>query len=207
MVLAALLPSLSLVAVGLLALLLLALYAALAGDHFQRLLRGLSRLRWLFLAIFVLYLGFTPGDPLVEQLPGLSREGLFEGARRALILLDLLTAVYLLLVSTPIPLLVQGLNRGLRPLHVLGLNPAVFSLRLALALDQVGGMQARVSTLRSGKGSALDAAAELIRSLEAHPESASTGTAQLLLDAGRPPRVWEWLFPVALWGLLWWSPV
>ena len=207
MVLAALLPGLSLSAVSVLAWLLLGLYAWLAGDQFQRLLRGLLRLRWLFLAIFVLYLGFTPGDPVVAQLPGLSREGMFEGARRSLILLDLLTAVYLLLVSTPIPALVQGINRGLWPLRAIGLDPAAFSLRLALALDQVGGMQARISELRNAKGSLLDAAAELIRGLEAHPESIPAAVSPAMLGPGPAPRYWEWLLPVALGSVLWWSPV
>ncbi len=207
MVLAALLPSLSLPAVAALACVLLALYGWLAGDHFERLLRGLSRLRWLFLAIFVLYLGFTPGDPVYEQLPGLSREGMHEGARRSLVLLDLLTAVYLLLVSTPIPALVQGLNRGLRPLRAVGVDPTAFSLRLALALDQVGGMQERVNALRSKKASLLDAAAELVRGLEAHPESTPAVATSRMLEPGPAPRYWEWLLPVALWGLLWWSPI
>ena len=65
------------------------LYLRFAPASIDRLRAGLLRLRWLLLAIFVLYVGCTRGEPLIAALPGLSREGFAEGTRRALVLAGL----------------------------------------------------------------------------------------------------------------------
>ena len=206
-VLAATLPGLSLYALALVAALLLLAYFIIARAQLPRLLQGLSRLRWLFLAIFVLYFGYTPGDPWSEHLPGLSREGLHEGGRRALVLADLLIAVYLLLALTPLTALVQGLQRLLWPLRGLGLDTSAFARRLALALDQVAHLQDQVSALRRADRGMLDTAAELVRGIEQSATQVPSPSAPQLLDPGPQPRPWEWLLPPALALLLWWAPL
>ncbi|HEY0974066.1 MAG TPA: hypothetical protein VGE57_06195 [Solimonas sp.] len=211
LVLAAMLPALSLPLLALLALLLVAAQAW-AGS-LPRLLQGVLRLRWLFLAIFVLYLGFTPGDPWLASLPGLSREGLYEGARRALVLFDLLAAVYLLLALTRLEALVQGLVQLLYPLRVFGFDPTVFARRLALAMDRVGALQAQVAAIRAHGRGWLDGAAALMRDLEQTslvPASAARGAAPdstLASTAASLPRWWEWPLPPLLALLLWKLPL
>lgn len=202
-VLAAALPAMSLTAVTLCAGLLLCVYTLLARSALQRLAKGLSRLRWLFLALFVLYLGFTPGEPLLPQLPGLSREGLLEGLRRALVLFDLLTAVYLLLAMTSVPQLIQALRLGARPLRPLGLNADRLALRMALAMDGVGRAEQDLSALRAQRRGALEAAVAVILDIETRAQEPAPPTA---LPDERMPALWQWLLPLALVTLLVWTP-
>lgn len=200
LVLAAALPSLALTVLALvMAALLLVLMRSPGG--LTRWRQGLWRLKWLFLALFVLYLGYTPGDPLITALPGLSAEGLHEAARRATILAILLAAVQALLAATSTPHLVEALRQLLRPLRRLGLEGDRFALRLALVLAQVGSMQARVAALRGSAGGPLAAAATLIADLERGPsdDEESVPVATRLA----PPRILEFLLPLTLAAVMW----
>jgi hypothetical protein len=136
--LAAGLPQLSLttVAVALAALLAVTLVAGGQGA-LRELLAGMARLRWLLLALLVLHLGFTVGEPVHETLPGISREGLFEGTRRGLVLLDLVAAVQVLLRPLGAAQTAAGLVRVLAPLRLLGLPADRIGLRLGLVLEAV----------------------------------------------------------------------
>jgi energy-coupling factor transporter transmembrane protein EcfT len=167
-----------------------------ARSGLVRLRAGLWRLRWLLLAIFVLYGGFTPGEPLLAALPGLSREGLLEGVRRALVLLDLLLLVYLLLTLTSVPQLVIGLRLLLTPLRIVGVDPQRVGLRVALAFDAVSALQARLQhTPPSADAGVWVRAATLIEQIEAQ---AAMETTPVELPALSRPFWWEWLLPPAL---------
>ncbi len=193
---AAALPTVSLPALALLCAVSLLVYVRVAASALPRLRGGLFRLRWLLLAIFVLYGGCTPGEPLLQTLPGFSREGLTEGARRALVLVDLLILVYLLLALTAIAELVAALQLLLSPLRAVGVDPARVALRLGLALEGVGEMQGRLKGYARGDGSAWERAARLIEDIEARAASAAPAPVQLASPA--PPRWWEWLLPAVL---------
>jgi hypothetical protein len=136
LVLAAGLPQLSLAAVALVLAALLAA-APLSGGPaaLVELLAGMARLRWLLLALLVLHLGFTVGEPVHEALPGVSREGLAEGTRRAIVLLDLLAAVHVLLRPLGAARTAAGLLTLLAPLRRLGLPAERLGLRLGLVLE------------------------------------------------------------------------
>lgn len=202
--LASALPAMSLVALAILCLLGVLVYLRLAPAAMMRLRMGVIRLRWLLLAIFVLYAGFTPGEPLAAALPGLSREGLAEGLRRALVLLDLLVLVYLLLALTPVAELVDAIRLLLAPLRLIGVDPQRVGLRLALALDGVGEMQARLKGYARAGGGAWDRAARLIEDIEHRAEG---DTAAVVSPSTALPRWWEWLVPlVILLGLHLWTP-
>jgi len=201
--LASALPSMSLPALALLCALGLLAFLRLAPGAVVRLRTGLWRLRWLLLAIFVLYVGFTPGDPLWSALPGLSREGLAEGLRRALVLVDLLLAVYLLLALTAVPELVASIRMLLAPLRPLGVDPQRVALRLALALDGIGEMEARLRGYARAPGGWARAAG-LIEEIER--EAAEPGEA-VVVPALSAPRWWEWLLPLVLLVVLHrWAP-
>lgn len=152
---------------------------------------GIWRLRWLLLAIGVAYLGFTPGTPVLPAMPGISREGLVEGLRRALVLVDVLALVYLLLAHTPMHELLVALRTLAKPLRVLGVDPQRVGLRLALTMDAVGAMQERLRASRSEAGSLWQRAAGLIADIETRADMPQAVT----LPALPMPRGWQWLLP------------
>lgn len=198
LVLASALPSMSLGALVLLGVLAAAFYFRFALDSLGRLRAGLLRLRWLILAILVLYVGFTPGDPLFPSLPGITREGVAEGLRRSLVLIDLLVIVYLLLAITPMAELAGAVCFLLTPLRPLGVDPRRVGLRIALALENVADVDARLRASVRGPGGSSNGwerAAALIDRIEM--EADKPGTPVLLHEKGRPRR-WEWLVPLAL---------
>lgn len=66
-------------------------------NGWQRWLRLVRRLKWFWISLVVLYLGFTPGEAIWSNLfwsP--SYEGLSQGALRMLILLDIFTLVFIM---------------------------------------------------------------------------------------------------------------
>lgn len=139
---AAALPSLSLTAAAALLAALLAAQAAAGGRAaVTAYLADASRLRWLLLAIAMLYAGFTEGEPLVAALPGLSHEGAAEAGRRTLILLDLLAAVHWLLRPLPATELARGLLWLLKPVTWAGLDTAPLARRIALVFEEVRRIQ------------------------------------------------------------------
>lgn len=170
----------------------------------QVLLRMLRRIRWLLLAILILYGWFTPGTPLLPLLGGWSpvEEGLRQGALRVLALLAIVSAVYLLLASTPRGELVGGLLWFGVPLRRLGIDDRRFAVRLVLALEAVPQVQALA-------GATLDedaarprlqrlalAGGRVLQATLARAEA----DAELPLDVPDPqpvPAV-QWLWPVAL---------
>jgi len=167
--------------------LLFAGYRWSSPQALQRLRFGIARLRWLLLSIFVLYLGFTPGTPLASWLPGLSWEGLAEGGRRVMVLLCLITAVYWLLVTTPVPSLVGAFSQLLRPLTWVGVPVAPFTRRLALTLSAIDGLEARYRSLHDQGQRSLSLAVAWITDLEQAPPAADD---QVSMPAW--PAVWEW---------------
>lgn len=198
------LPMMSLPALTLLAVLFLGGFRCAAADALRRLARGLLHLRWLLLAIFVLYGAFTPGTPLAPAIPGLSTEGLGEGARRGLILVNLLILVYWLLAVTPTSELLLAIELLLRPLQSLGVDARRVGLRLALALETVDRLRARAREATAGQG-LLDRAAAIVGEIEAAAEAPDP--APVLLSEPGLPRWWEWLLPLAVLVVLQrWTP-
>jgi energy-coupling factor transporter transmembrane protein EcfT len=190
------LPLLDLAVLLVLGVLAVAAFLLLARSALARLRAGLWRLRWLLLAIFVLYGGFTPGEPLLPALPGLSREGLLEGLRRALVLTDLLVLVYLLLSLTSVPQLVVGLRLLLTPLQLIGIDTQRIGLRIALAFDGVASLQSRLQQPPSPAAGGLWArAAALIEEIEMQ---AGRESLAVVLPPVPQPRWWEWLLPPAV---------
>lgn len=198
LVFAGLLPWLELPLLGGAALLLLAVCLfrpRVLADS----LRALRRLRWLLLAIAVLYLWFTPGTPLVagagDWLP--TREGVWLALRRCGVLVLMLTAVYLVMQTTPRPALTAALVQLASVVRLLGFRPEPFARRLVAALDAVPGMQALVGEMRSRRKEEglLAAAAGVISAVEFAARQEST--------TPEPPRVgappwWQWLLPLLL---------
>ncbi len=109
----------------------------------RTLLRMLRRVRWLLLAILILYGWFTPGTALIAAWAPYapSYEGLQQGLLRAAVLLVIVAAVYLLITTTPRGDLVAGLLWYGRPLRRFGVDDQRFAVRLVLALEAVSEVQ------------------------------------------------------------------
>jgi energy-coupling factor transporter transmembrane protein EcfT len=196
LVLASALPAMALPALAAIGLSGFAMHARYATDALARLRSGLWRLRWLLLAIFVLYGGFTPGEPLLPAMPGLSREGLAEGLRRALVLIDLLVMVYLLLALTPTPQLVLAVRVLTQPLRLVGVDPDRVGLRIALALDRVSSLQQRLRLPAEPGASIWQRSARVIGEIEQQGDPAIADAVDL--PAAAPPRWVEWFLPPLL---------
>jgi len=197
------LPAMPLTDLLLILLLLMAAHARLGVAAIRRFGGGLLRMRWLGLAIIILYVFFTPGDPLLGFLPGISREGLLEAARRLSILATLLGMVYLLMNLTPMLQLAAALAWLVRPLRALGLDADRFGVRLALALDGVAAAENLLRTVRGqGAASLIDAAARVVQQLESGSEQVAEHATMPQVGA---PAIHEWLFPLALAALAFWA--
>lgn len=118
-----------------LAVLSAALAAALAAGRNPVFWSMLRRARWLLLSLLLVYGFATPGAPLWEALPALSREGVALGAMQAWRIALLLAGLALLMAATPPAALISGIHALLRPLVALGVDAGRFALRLALTLE------------------------------------------------------------------------
>lgn len=161
----------------------------------RRALAMLLRLRWLLAGLVVLYLAATPGEPLFAALPGLSREGLIEALRRALVLWSMIAAVIWLFAAISASELAAGLARLLDPLRALGLRSERFALRLSLTLDAAHAAQARLEAWPAPRG-ALDVVTDWIVAIEREAEAGDSG-APGIAALPRAPQ-WQWLLPPAL---------
>lgn len=169
----------------------------------------LRRVRWLLLAILILYGWFMPGTPLWPALGAFapSREGLQEGLLRVAALGLIVIAVYLLLATTPRGRLVAGLLWFGRPLRRLGVGDARFAVRLVLALEAVAQVQellhaANITTATTGDRWQRmgQTAAAVMQTMLLHADQAPY---EIELPEARPVPAWQWSLPAALGALLW----
>ncbi len=168
--------------------------------------RMLRRLKWLLLSILVLYLWFTPGEPLWPEwsaswMP--SQQGLWLAAVRTGTLVLVVSAASLLVASTPRSDLLGALYWLARPLRRVGFSPERLVLRLALTLEAVQALQVALpdayraqrlgrSRLRAAAETAAAAFTTAVQRAETAPCVARS------LHVPPPPRALEWLLPLAL---------
>lgn len=193
-VLAAVLPVLGFIEVYGLWLILMAALMLIGVATVRRAGSFIWRSRWLLASIALVYLAFTPGQPLFDALPGISREGLSEALRRIGILLVLLSAVVCLQATTSTACLSAAIIQLLGPLRWFGLDPGIFALRLGLAMEYVTQPQRQRALTVSGNW--LDRAAQGIKQIEsaAVNETAVPAT----IPAMETPPPWQWLLPLGL---------
>lgn len=112
-----------------------------AGGVFARvrMLRLVRRIRFLLLAIVVLFAWFTPGEAAIVDLPLLSptREGALLALEHGGRLIAVVCCVALLLEALPPARLVSGMYVMCRPLALIGVPPERLALRLLLVLHYV----------------------------------------------------------------------
>ncbi len=192
-VFAALLPRMS---TQTLVLILTALAAgAVVFGAAARVWRGIVAVKWLVAALMLVYLAFTPGDPLLPWLPGFSREGAAYGTFRALLLLDLVAAIAVLIGPVPPPELAAGLLMLLYPLRWLRIPVERIGIRIGLALVEIEALLSQVRATAKENRPMLGFA-ELCRRIETRAvEPFSPDFDPPALQA---PALLEWSLPAVL---------
>ena len=103
-------------------------------------LEMLRRVRWILLALLLIYMFSTPGE-YIAQWPWAWLVPTYEGVDSGLLQLGrlcvMLAGLSLLLVTTTRPQLVAGFYMLLHPLRYIGLQPQRFAARLWLTLHYV----------------------------------------------------------------------
>lgn len=175
--------------------------------EWSSLLGMLRRVRWLLLAMLILYGWFTPGDPLLPSLgdwsPSLT--GVRLGLLRVVALAAIVVAVYLLLITTPRGDLVGGLLWFGRPLRRLGIDDRRFAVRLVLALEavpQVQGLARAALETDAGTSRMQRLGQSASRVLQAVLEQAEAQQGTIQVPDSRPVPGWQWLVPLLLATLL-----
>jgi len=168
-------------------------------------LRMILRLRWLFLSILIIYLWFTPGQPLFGSnasrwVP--SWEGVSAGTLRVAVLVMLVLAANVLLAITPRQQLVGALVWWCGPLRAMGASPERLALRLSLSLEALEALQGQLGhswQRRAGEGRLGllgRAAGEMFRYAAERADAPSCQTRQVALLSSPPWR--DWVYPAGL---------
>lgn len=96
----------------------------------------LSRMRWLFLSLLIIYFWFTPGQPLLFS-HGPTREGIEAGLLRISSLIILVGSVSLLLQTTARAQLIAAILWLALPLRWIGIKADRLAVRIVLTLETV----------------------------------------------------------------------
>ena len=193
-------PALLVAGAGL--LLLLYLFTGLPDPG--RLLLMFKRLRWLLLAIVLVYGWWTPGLSLFPQLGGLSPtlEGLHSGLRRGGALLLIVAAVHLLLQLTPRHRLLPAIIQLLSPVTSTAIRERL-AVRMLLTIEAVGQVQPLVCEALQqppGDGSRFAALGQTARGiyLQVLERAGQSGPDRIEVAEITAPPHWQWLIPLSL---------
>lgn len=164
-------------------------------------LGGVRRIRWLLLSLAILYLVFTPGEPLLPALGALSpsRQGLELLLERGAVLLLMLLAALLVLRLTPRAELAAALERGLAPLGRIGLLPERLPSRFGMLFEALGDVEGFLRSARQADGSLARRAARAWMDIESYALDA-TDTAAVADDPLQLPAAprWQWNVPLSI---------
>ena len=200
----------------LIAVAVLLLLYALHGGHREAFAQSgfmLYRLRWLFLSLWVLYAGFTPGQALIPAWGDWSPtlEGIEQGLFRTAVLVCLIIGVQLLITGTRRDELLNAIVWLSRPLRVVGVHSERLALRMVLVMEAVPAVQSLLTEpahrpaeapTRLGRLSAR--AAQLFSDVLERAEHAPPQSMPLV--TGLAPPVWQWLIPLVVALGLGWLP-
>lgn len=103
----------------------------------SRFLRALPRIRWLLLAVGIIYGWTTPGEYLWSGWLAPTREGVWLGVAQMLRLLAIAASLQILLTGMSRTAIFSGLYTLSAPLEWLGLSRRLAAMRLSLTLEMV----------------------------------------------------------------------
>jgi energy-coupling factor transport system permease protein len=170
----------------------------------DRLLVMLKRLRWLMLAIVLVYGWWTPGAALFPVAGVLSPtvEGLQLGLIRMLVLVIIVSAVHLLLQRTERAQLLAALMQLFTPLCSLQGRSRI-AVRIVLSMEAVGQIQPLLLKALSGRSLANkrltglgNVAADVYETVLDKAGRAKCDSINVVEAA--QPAYWQWLIPLLL---------
>ena len=165
-------PLLSVSSMGIVTLVIIAALSVCSPTLLPRFFRGAWRLKWLFLAILIVYLrsDIRPPDALV--ILGYSTDAWIQVADRCLILLCLLAAVYLLIATQTQAQLVDAITRITNPLTMVGFDNQKLARRIGITFDSIAEAESILKDIRAnGRAGLVDAASRGILAMENKADS------------------------------------
>jgi len=187
---------------------LLLLYALAGIPSPATLVHMIKRLRWLLLAILIVYGWWTPGVSLWPGAGTLSptMDGLYLGMLRVMALIAIIAAVHLLLQSTPREDLLPAIMQLIRPLTTRHVRERI-AVRTLLSIEAVTQVQSLASdVLREHPVSSrnitnLARASQLLyRNVLDRADQA--GNTLIEVRALSAPPWWQWIIPLTMSGML-----
>lgn len=168
------------------------------------LLQRVLRLRWLLLAIVLVYGWWTPGISLLPAFGSWSptADGLVTGFFRILSLVLIVAAVHLLLQLTGRSELLPAIMQLIRPVTTHTVRERL-AVRILLSIEAVSRVQSLVSDtlkshpLNSRKLSSLGITARVLYRAVLD-RAAQAGTDIIEVIELESPPLWQWLIPLAL---------
>ena len=185
-------------------MLLAGIYLLSGFPAMDRLLVMLKRLRWLMLAIVLVYGWWTPGAALFPVAGVLSPtvEGLQLGLIRMLVLVIIVAAVHLLLQRTERTQLLAALMQLFTPLCSLQGRSRI-AVRIVLSMEAVGQIQPLLSRALSGRSPASkrltglgNVAADVYDTVLDRADHAKCDSISVV--EAPQPACWQWLIPLLL---------
>ncbi|VAX11160.1 hypothetical protein MNBD_GAMMA25-1638 [hydrothermal vent metagenome] len=196
---------------------LTALFLVFSSVHFFKpALTMLSRLRWFFLSIFVLYFWMTPDSPLSTDSAYLYVDvpvGVVLGLERITSLLLIIFAVSYLLASLDQKQLMAAIYWLALPVSCLGLDRNTLVLRLSMGLEAVGSLSAEPryrNEIKNKEGAGnrfyqrfYYQARSSMQYYYQHVLCRAKEEAgkEYIFDHPGPPALWQWGFPLSLYIL------
>ncbi|VAW70787.1 hypothetical protein MNBD_GAMMA12-294 [hydrothermal vent metagenome] len=161
----------------------------------------LWRLRWFWLSITVLYIGFTPGEavwPTAYWSP--SFEGFRSGLMRVLILIDIFTLVFILHNKSSREKIVAGLHSLCWPLQFKSGLRDKLVLRLLLTFEYVDKLQGKVEKINQQCDSGMGPIDRMVTVLQKMiNESSFTELSKAIIFKPLAyPRWYEWAYPLGV---------
>jgi energy-coupling factor transport system permease protein len=168
----------------------------------------LKRLRWLLLAILLVYGWWTPGVSLWPDAGALSPtiEGLYLGMLRVLALMAIVAAVHLLLQSTPREELLPAIMQLIRPFTTRHVRERI-AVRTLLSIEAVAQVQSLASdVLREHPVTARNlsnlARASQLLYKNVLDRADHAGNALIEVRVLTAPPWWQWIIPLAMSGVI-----
>ena len=213
------------IALGFVLVLSVVLYRRLQSIELST--RIIKRMRWLFLSILVVYLWFTPGEPIlpVESALMPTLEGLQTGLLRVLSLVLIIFAVNYFISSIARNRLVEAIVWLLYPLNWITVDTRQLALRIALTLELIPRVQQIVLDVKQHyvdaqqnmdqsrqvtvkKSLILSRLAMISRLLEmlferTIDEAVKMPSEKIPVDTMQTPPILQWLVPVMIAGMFW----
>jgi hypothetical protein len=191
--------------------LLLLLYRLTGFPAPRILLRMIVRLRWLLVAILLVYGWSTPGAALLPAISAWSPtvEGMSLGLLRILSLVMIVAAVHLLMQVTTRKQLLPAIMQLINPVTTVTARERL-AVRILLSIEAVTQVQSLVSEtltrqpLKNHRLSTLGVTAQTLY-MSVLNKAALAGENVIEIVEPESPPLWQWLVPVALSAVIYMS--